>query len=111
LLTRDRHFLPFLKKGAPIVFLNGNTVEDCAKELGRLIKVDWLLKPFSRCLLCNSIFEVAKPSVMTDVPEYVREREEEFWYCRSCEKVFWQGSHTHKIREKLESWQSDGENL
>lgn len=59
--------------------------------------------PMSRCSLCNSPIEkVEKSDVEGNVPEGVFGRQEEFWFCRKCNKYYWQGSHWDRISRTIE---------
>lgn len=106
LLTRDQHFTEMQAAEKTVIFLTGNSVEECILELNRLLKVDWLLDPFSRCLQCNSLLvEPDAQSIRTQVPADVLSFSDRFWYCPQCQKVFWKGSHTDRMLEQLEAWQ------
>jgi uncharacterized protein with PIN domain len=57
---------------------------------------------FSRCTLCNSSIEaIAKEKVRGQVPEFVYSSMDEFYYCASCDKIYWAGSHIKQVRELL----------
>jgi uncharacterized protein with PIN domain len=63
---------------------------------------------FSRCSECNRILEAAaKQSVKLRVPSYVYRHRQRFFYCPSCGKIFWKGSHYRKVVEKLRSVTED----
>lgn len=106
LITRDRHFLEIKKIENHLIWLEANSVEDCAKELSQKIEIDWTLNPFSRCLVCNHILQEPPQESLEEVPEGVRKSSDKFWYCPKCEKVFWLGSHTDRMLEKLKMWKS-----
>lgn len=104
LLTRDRHFLHMQPAYGKIIFLNENSEEDCIKELNRQLSVNWLYAPFTRCLICNTLFVEADEKQKEQVPADVKLRTTRFWYCPHCQKVYWEGSHTKRMREQLEAW-------
>ncbi len=55
-------------------------------------------KPLTRCSLCNSpIVPVDKVTVKGDVPEGVYQRQDEFWCCSGCHRIYWKGSHWDHI--------------
>jgi len=104
LLTRDDHFNHMKAPAGTIVYLKSNSLEDCIRELGNKLNVDWLHDPLSRCLQCNTPF--VKPDegiIVVMAPPDVRS--EEIWYCPKCQKVFWEGSHTDRMREQLHLFQ------
>jgi uncharacterized protein with PIN domain len=54
----------------------------------------------SRCSLCNSILDTRdKDSVKKLVPENVITMQERFYFCKQCNKVYWEGSHMKKLQE------------
>ena len=56
----------------------------------------------SRCTICNQMLEpIEKIQVKGKVPEKVYDRNERFWYCSGCKKVYWSGSHYKNIIEKI----------
>jgi uncharacterized protein len=108
LLTRDRHFLEMqtLKKEKGIIFLKGNSLEECIQELNRELKLNWLYAPFSRCLLCNSLLKHPdEQTILEQVPVDIRSQSSSYWYCEQCKKVYWQGSHTERMLKQLQQWQ------
>ena len=102
LLTRDKK----IKPNANILFLNGNTLEECVRELNQHLQINWLYRPFSRCPVCNTAFTESADADLQDVPEDVRAHATPLWYCSTCNKVYWEGSHTARMRKQLEAWQS-----
>lgn len=57
---------------------------------------------FTRCLICNSLLEPAsKEDVAGEVPEFTYSIQDMYSRCRTCNKVFWKGTHTNRILEKL----------
>lgn len=105
LLTRDRHFLEMKDGIETVIHLNCNTMEDCIKELSRKLNIDWLFRPFSRCLTCNTPF--IKPNEKTaleQVPEDILFTAKPLWYCPACQKVYWEGSHTDHMLKQLQEW-------
>ena len=61
------------------------------------------IKPFYRCLTCNGLIrKTSKESVMNKLQPKTRLYYEEFYRCSSCEKVYWKGSHYHKMMNFVE---------
>jgi uncharacterized protein len=57
----------------------------------------------TRCIVCNGgLSAVAeKNELKGHVPEYVYHNFDRFMRCNGCGKVYWEGSHYEKIRERL----------
>lgn len=61
-------------------------------------------QPFSRCPLCNTpLQEVDRETVKERVPPYVFQTQEAFSLCPRCDKVYWQGTHWDRMRERIAS--------
>lgn len=105
LLTRDRHFLEIMDANDPVCFLSGNTLSDCVQELTSIKHINWLMAPFSRCLNCNTILSAAKEAVRQQIPPDVLKNSPSVWWCQHCNKAYWEGSHTNRMRLQLATWQ------
>lgn len=85
----------------PLVFIISNNpfeqLEEVVKEL-ELVASD--IKPFSRCIRCNTrIQQVDKDAVRGKVPDYIWETHDMFQACRQCRRIYWAGSHTRQSYE------------
>jgi uncharacterized protein with PIN domain len=60
-------------------------------------------RPFTRCSRCNTELEEAKPEqVAALVPPRVLRAQRRFVRCPSCQGVYWEGSHTDRMRRILD---------
>ena len=60
------------------------------------------VQPFTRCLHCNApLTPVTKEEVLPRVPEQVALHYQTFSVCMRCKRVFWEGSHWHRMRAML----------
>ena len=105
ILTRDSMLKK--KKRLKLLFIKSQfikeQIEQVVKDLKLEIDKD---KLFSRCLICNKPVEkVKKESVKDRVPQYVYEMQESFSICKSCDKIYWKGTHWNKIIEDLKEIQ------
>lgn len=105
LLTRDRHFLKMNSDKNRVVFLSSNSMEECAKELTQILNLDWLHRPLTRCMLCNTLLERPSEQLISELaPEDVQKWAPQFWYCKTCNKLYWEGAHVEKIMRQLKEW-------
>ncbi|NGX58146.1 MAG: hypothetical protein K940chlam3_01051 [Chlamydiae bacterium] len=104
LITRDKDFKTIDPDKQTVIYLRSEAIDDWARQLKVEEGVDWLFRPFSRCLQCNSPFEKTAPP--SEFPEGIPEDAEEFWSCPSCDQLFWLGSHTERMESQLKAWQS-----
>jgi len=100
-LTRDRAILQRKRAGEVVVLLASDKVHEQAGYLGRMLGVDWLAKPFSRCMICNTELEVAPPSAVAMTPATVRAANLPICQCAGCGRLYWPGSHERRIRATL----------
>jgi hypothetical protein len=57
---------------------------------------------FTRCVVCNELLdELSKEDVKDKVPEYVYNTQEEFYGCKSCKRIYWQGTHWGNVKKLL----------
>jgi hypothetical protein len=56
-----------------------------------------------RCVACNGNLHAVshRDEVQDLVPDYVFHNFESFMRCNGCGKVYWEGSHYKKIRERI----------
>ena len=73
-------------------------------EVIRRFDLTGQIKPFERCLCCNDVIKpVEKTKILEELPQKVADDFKEFYQCRGCGKVYWQGSHYEKMRKKIEA--------
>lgn len=56
----------------------------------------------TRCTLCNSmLLPIVKEKVEGKVPQNVFESNQQFWYCSTCQKYYWMGTHYQHMLKKI----------
>ena len=62
------------------------------------------MNPFSRCIDCNGMIEnVSKESVNEYLPPKTRQYFDEFFRCRGCGKIYWEGSHYENMKKQIQN--------
>jgi uncharacterized protein with PIN domain len=107
LITRDRKLVEFRHAPGTVILLHSNNMHSCAKELQVTLGINWFIKPFSRCLLCNTPLTSADPALIDSVPKQSRGSVTQLFYCNHCDKLYWQGSHTRRLRNLFTQWTDD----
>lgn len=100
-LSRDRELLKrrSISHGCYVRALKPDA--QLAEILARLDLTD-SLHPLSRCLECNVPLEaVDKARIVERIPPNVRQQHQRFSTCCACRRVFWEGSHWQRMRERL----------
>ena len=57
----------------------------------------------SRCSVCNGELQyIEKNDVLDKVPTGVLENMNDFWKCKKCEKIYWEGTHITNLQKFTE---------
>ncbi len=57
------------------------------------------LHPFTRCIVCNHPIEkVSKAGIRERIPQDTYHHFHDFYICKVCDKVYWQGSHYDRMQ-------------
>ncbi len=101
LLTRDTRLIKEKGVGVKFLLLTSN---DTVHQVLEVIKIFGLMAgDMKRCALCNGVLKnIEKASVQDSVPEYVYLNFSSFMKCTECGKVYWQGSHIRRFRDRFE---------
>ena len=103
LLTRDRRLL--MRK----VIRQGYCIHQTdprrqAVEVLKRFKLQGQVRPFHRCLKCNSPLQVvSKQEVLERLEPLTRLYYDEFRICPSCSQIYWKGSHYGHMLEMIEA--------
>lgn len=104
LITRDHKLKEFRDATTTVIWLHCNDTESCVQALSKVLSVNWLRNPFSRCLDCNTLLIEADAEKLSRVPAESRKLARPLWYCPACDKVYWEGSHVDRMRSQLNAW-------
>ena len=109
LLTRSR---ALARKSRPSVLIRSTAISEQFREVveaapGALFEVR-----FDRCTLCNGrlsrLESVPVEAEALGVPAAVRASSSALYRCSACAHLYWEGSHTDRIRRSIEAWRSSG---
>jgi len=105
LITRDRKLLEHRRAPGTVILLECDGLKECAKALSQQLPINWLEQPFIRCMVCNTLLRPAAENEMATLPEKIKSQLDSPLYCPSCQKVYWDGGHVERMRQRLENWQ------
>ncbi|WP_119459487.1 Mut7-C RNAse domain-containing protein [Rhodospirillaceae bacterium SYSU D60014] len=105
-VTRDRKLGEFREAPGRVLLLRAGTIEACAAELTERRAIDWLYRPFTRCLDCNMPLLPVSPELWQSVPETSRATGGDLRCCPQCRKLYWPGGHVRRMRHRLERWRN-----
>lgn len=102
ILTRDRR-LPDEWRVSHVHVLRTDDSFEQLREVLRRFDLAASLRPFSRCSECNVPLERASPEqVAGRVPARIAAGQDDLRACPTCGRVYWEGSHTARIRRVAE---------
>ena len=92
-----------------IIVLNQEKLSEQIRELKSLLDLKLNIDNlFLRCTRCNAeTVKVDKENVKEKVPLYVYQKQEEFYRCPLCKKIFWGGTHRDLVRDYLSKIEND----
>jgi uncharacterized protein with PIN domain len=106
-ITRDTRLLK--KKGLKdYIFIESDDIFRQLSEIkGRLNFHK--AAPSGRCIICNgALLKVSdKKEIKEYVPDFIYHNNSDFLKCGNCGKVYWEGTHKKKIKEKITELLSD----
>ncbi|MGD8362610.1 MAG: Mut7-C RNAse domain-containing protein [Gemmatimonadota bacterium] len=102
ILTRDRGLREEWRVSHCVV-LESDDVELQLEEVFRRFGLEDEIRLFTRCALCNSVLESLDWEEARDrVPARVHASHHSFAACPECRRVYWEGSHTQRIRSRID---------
>lgn len=104
LLSRDRKLLEVRDAESCVRLLPQGPLSEWVCSLNRGFALDWQHLPLSRCLRCNTPLEPANASQQAEIPPRSRAAADTARWCPGCRQVFWEGSHSRRMRRQLARW-------
>jgi len=102
LLTRDRHLLRELRPARALEVRQDAPLD----QLRDVVDALALPRPaalFSRCMLCNAELEAVAPGAAAPgLPADVQALAGPVYRCPACARLYWEGSHTRRMRAALD---------
>lgn len=101
ILTRDSLMLArreFKKGIIKYLYIKEDKLENQLDQIKSELKIS--LKPnLIRCIVCNEkLIKVKKEDIKNKVPPYVYKTQQNFLYCKNCDKYYWRGTHYQNIK-------------
>jgi len=101
LLTRD-HELARRGGGQAVLVADGDVLVQ-VQQLADLGLIEQRL-PMSRCSLCNTVLRAATLDEIASARYAPRDRAGyAFFWCDRCGKLYWNGSHGRRLRDRIDS--------
>ena len=103
IITRDRDLAQSL---AGSIYLKEKTLDEQLVIVLKAHPAD-RSRVLTRCLECNSVLAQVEKAQVKGVPAGILEREEAFWQCPGCRKVYWPATHYKNMMKKAERFLSE----
>ena len=103
ILTRDKALLrsPKIKHG---YYVRSIHPKPQFIEVIKKFDLTSQLQPFSRCITCNHPIEkISKTRIREKVPDDTFQQFHDFFVCKRCDKVYWEGSHYERMQSFIHS--------
>jgi len=103
ILTKDRGILK-RNEVTHGYWVRSAGVEDQVKEILKRFHLQNEIKEFSRCMECNDLLKpVKKEKIISQLPPKVARLQNEFYNCPACKKIYWKGTHYHRMLSFIQS--------
>lgn len=101
LLTRDTGLLK--RKNLNFArFIRSIHPGEQLREVIHFFNLASFVSPLTRCSVCNGILkDVEKSEIIHRLEPRTKEYYEDFRICLSCERIYWEGSHTSRIMDLI----------
>ena len=102
ILTKSRRLLKF-KEVTHGIFIRPGRTEEQLRRILDFLDIRKSIKPFSRCLRCNNLLKtVEKEEITGRIPPKVKAFCDDYSYCESCDKVYWEGIHVTEMKKVID---------
>ncbi len=101
ILTRDTRLVKQRGLRSPVLIESNNIFDQLLEIKDRLDFRD--AAHSERCTVCNGILSSVsrKKEIKESVPDFIYHNFNDFIKCEDCGKVYWDGTHREKIRQKV----------
>jgi len=103
IITKDEQLSQNAKKmDIPLINIASNDEIEQILQINKILNVGKFIISgnTSRCSLCNGELQKTEKSlVLKKIPKGVLENIEDFWTCKNCKKIYWEGSHIKKLQQ------------
>lgn len=101
LITRDKLLATRCKKSrVKAILLTTTDVFSQLCTIKNALNLKFTFPDKTRCPECNHLLHITKKEKISYlVPKNILKRHRKFWYCQTCNKAYWEGSHWKNIKK------------
>ncbi|MDX1811300.1 MAG: Mut7-C RNAse domain-containing protein [Gammaproteobacteria bacterium] len=104
-LTCDSPLAKRLKNKPEVLLLSSSDVDSCVAELNQKLPINWSANAFTRCSVCNHEIHLATENEINSL-RIDLSNNGPVYYCKYCDKLYWEGSHVKRMRNRLKKFQT-----
>lgn len=103
LVTRDKELIHIARReNIKNIEIETTDLEEQLKIVLKGLTVD-TFNILSRCIVCNNVIsQIKKESIKDKVPKGIFDSNDEFWFCKHCDKIYWKGTHYQNMLERID---------
>jgi uncharacterized protein with PIN domain len=94
LITRDKRLHEYTSRNNKTILILDDDIIKQLAYVNKILNINLKVNPDnSRCSFCNTVVKRIKDitSIKGLVPPLLRSNKRNFWYCSTCNKMFWKG--------------------
>lgn len=102
LIINERRIKNISHNTANVIRVKSSLVYDQLKEISESMAIDWLYRPFSRCMICNTDLVKLNINQWLNLHESIQRQCVTSHGCPSCNRIYWAGEQVNKMVGQLE---------
>lgn len=85
-----------------VISISSSMIYEQLKEISSNLAIDWLYRPFSRCMVCNTELVKLNISQWIELPLKTQQQCVTSHGCPSCNRIYWAGDQINRMVGQLE---------
>ncbi|MDH5423875.1 MAG: Mut7-C RNAse domain-containing protein [Gammaproteobacteria bacterium] len=87
-----------------VLLVDSPLVFEQIKQIGKNLRIDWLYRPLSRCMLCNTELTDLNINKWIVLPQSMQNNTVTSHGCPSCKRIYWAGDEVNRMVFQLQSF-------
>ena len=102
LIINERRVKDISDKTANVIRVKSLLIYEQLREINENLTIDWLYRPFSRCMICNTNLVKLNINQWLNLHESIQNQCVTSHGCPSCNRIYWAGEQINKMVGQLE---------
>lgn len=104
LIINQNHVQDIPAESNTVVSVDSPLVFEQIKQVGKNLQIDWLYRPLSRCMLCNTELTALNINQWIALPKSIQNKTVTSHGCPSCKRIYWAGDEINRMVVQLQSF-------